>query len=283
MTEGGGILSYNTTPPQKPKGRSTGMIILIVVLVLVLILGSIGFLAVHNNQVATDNTHATATANVNSHLTSTAQIFATQTGIANAHATATATVVAGNPNPYPPNSGTLALYDPLKDNSQGYKWEEGNGCTFTNEVYQVSQSTTGKLTYCDTRSSNFSNFAYRVEMVITKGDCGGIVFRADPTSNSFYAFEACQDGTFFIALFTNGNGTYLLQPKSDASILKGMNQDNLMAAVAQGRNMNFYINNHMVASTSDSTYTAGQVGVIADAINSTTTVSYVYAKLWTLS
>lgn len=286
MTPGGGLPSYGVPPqaPQQPKRRSTGLVVLIVVIVLLLIVGSVGFLVIRNNQIATNNTNATATANTNTsnaHATATGQVVATQTGVASTHATATATIVSGNPNPYPPNTGTLALYDTLKDNTGGYKWDEGNGCAFTGGSYHVTEATTGKFTYCVAGSSNYSNFAYRVEMTIVKGDCGGMVFRAD-ANNNFYDYEVCQDGTFYLASYTAGSGKYLIQPKSDASILKGMNQDNLIAVVAQGGSMTFYINNHNVGSTNDSSFTSGQVGVLADAVNTSTDVSYAFAKAWTL-
>lgn len=276
---------YGVPPqaPQQPKRRSTGLVVLIVVIVLLLILGSVGFIVIHNNQVATNNTNATATARTNTNnanATATGQVVATQTGVANAHATATATIVTGNPNPYPPNKGTLALYDTLKDNTGGYKWDEGNGCAFSSGSYHVTESSTGKFTYCVAGSSNFTNFAYRVEMTIVKGDCGGMVFRAD-SNNNFYDYEVCQDGSFYLASYTTGNGKYLIQPKNDSSILKGMNQDNLIAVVAQGGSITLYINNHNVGSFNDSSFASGQVGVLADAVNSSTDVSYAFAKVWT--
>src|SRR5207248_9853070 len=58
-----------------------------------------------------------------------------------AHTTPQATATA-NPsqNPYPPNSGTLVVNDPLTDNSKGYKWDESSfsstdSCGFTNGAY----------------------------------------------------------------------------------------------------------------------------------------------------
>jgi hypothetical protein len=63
-------------------------------------------------------------------------------------------------NPYAAN-GTIALNDPLRDNSNGYSWAEGSNsygtCQFTRGAYQVSISQ-GKYEYCNA-STDFSNFA----------------------------------------------------------------------------------------------------------------------------
>ncbi|HET8852738.1 MAG TPA: protein kinase [Ktedonobacteraceae bacterium] len=72
----------------------------------------------------------------------TTTTLASPTGQANSTATtqvnATATFIAQNPNPYPPQTGTLLFYGPLSDNSSGYGWGEGTdstgGCQFTNRV-----------------------------------------------------------------------------------------------------------------------------------------------------
>jgi FHA domain len=290
QTPGAGLPSYGALPPQapqQPKRRSTGMIVLIVAIVLILILGSVGFLVVHNNQVKVDNDHATATAVQGSHLTATAQVFATQTAIVNAQATATASVIAANPNPYPPHTGTLALIDPLKDNTAGNKWGEGavgssGNCGFSGGSYHVSDTAKNVFVYCIAENSNFSNFAYQVTMVIDKGDCGGLVFRADANTNSFYHFVVCQNGAFWLSSYSNSNGTVLIQPKDSAAVQTGLNQQNVIGVVIQGSSINLYINNQNVASATDSTLTSGTIGVIAESVNNASDAAYTNAKVWTL-
>ncbi len=64
-------------------------------------------------------------------------------------------------NPYPPYKGTLALYDPLHDNSSGYNWDEvtnSNGsCTFTGEAYHVATSHSGHFQPCTRHLSGNQN------------------------------------------------------------------------------------------------------------------------------
>ncbi|HZT98055.1 MAG TPA: protein kinase, partial [Ktedonobacteraceae bacterium] len=70
-------------------------------------------------------------------------------------------------NPYA-SGGTLALNDPLKDNSNGYFWSEGtsasNGgtCTFTGGAYHVTQSQPGYVA-CSANPT-FNDFVYEVQM-----------------------------------------------------------------------------------------------------------------------
>lgn len=297
QASGAGFPNYSAVPPQapqvsqapqSPKRRSTGLIVLIAAIVLLLILGSAGLLVVHNNQVQLDNQHATATAVQGSHLTATAQVFATQTAVVNAQATATASVIAANPNPYPPQTGTLALIDPLKDNSAGYGWAEqtvgsSGSCGFNGGAYHVSDTDKTALVYCVAGNTNFSDFAYQVTMTIDKGDCGGLVFRADVNSNSFYNFLVCQDGSLNMSVYSNNNnGTILLQPKSSPAIQTGLNQQNVIGVVAQGSSINLYVNNQNVGSVTDSTLTSGSIGLIAEAVNSASDAAYSNAKVWKL-
>ncbi len=291
---GAGFPNYSAVPlqapqaPQKPKRRSTGIIVLIAVIVLLLILGSAGLLVVHNNQVQLDNQHATATAVQGSHLTATAQVFATQTAVVNAQATATASVIAANPNPYPPQTGTLALIDPLKDNSAGYGWAEqtvgsSGSCGFNGGAYHVSDTDKTVFVYCVAGNTSFSDFTYQVAMTIDKGDCGGLVFRADVNTNSFYQFLVCQDGSLDMSVYSNNNsGKVLVQPKTSSAIQTGLNQQNVIGVVAQGSSMNLYVNNQNVGSVTDSTLTSGSIGVIAQAVNSASDASYNNAKVWKL-
>lgn len=273
--------------PQRPKRRPVGMIVLIAVVVIILIAGSAGFLVLHNNQVKTDNQHATATAVQGSHLTATAQVFATQTAIVNAQATATASVVAANPNPYPPNTGTLALIDPLKDNTGGNKWSETSGsdgsCGFNGGAYHVADTAPNFFVYCVAENTSFSDFAYQVTMTIDKGDCGGIVFRVDLNTNSFYHFVVCQSGVMLLSVYSNNNsGKVLIQAKASSAIQTGLNAQNVIGVVAQGSSISVFINNQNVGSVTDSSLTSGSIGVIAEAINNASDAFYSNAKVWKL-
>ncbi len=283
---GTALPGYSPAAPQQPKRRPVGMVVLIVAVVIILIAGSAGFFVIHNNQVKIDNQHATATAVQGSHLTATAQVFATQTAIVNAQATATASVIAANPDPYPPNTGKLALIDPLKDNTAGNKWTEtsgsGGSCGFNGGAYHVSDTTVNYFVYCVAENTNFSNFAYQVTMTIDKGDCGGIVFRVDLNTNSFYHFVVCNNGLMLLSAYSNNNGTVLIHAKVSSAVQTGLNVQNTVGVVAQGSSINLFINNQNVGSVTDSTQATGSIGVIAEAVNNASDAAYNNAKVWQL-
>jgi len=277
--------SHVITPPRSL--LSKGKIMLLVGLALVLIGSGIGLYSlVHANQGATNNAHGTSTANA----TATSGAFhVTLTAVANgqtATATARATALQGLYNNA--TLGTPALDDPLRDNSKGYGWSEGaniygGNCTFTGGAYHVSPPNAGYLQSC--AGPNFSNFVFEVQMKITGGDAGGIIFRADTTYNNYYAFSVDQDGTY--QLFDCPPGNLCNNPLANGSssaIKRGLNQTNLIAVIAQGSAIGLYVNHQFINSVDDSSYSSGQIGVFAYhyAYATPTEVVYSNAKVWTL-
>jgi serine/threonine protein kinase len=181
-------------------------------------------------------------------------------------------------NPYTA-SGTIALNDPLRDNSNGYFWGELSDnygtCEFTEGTYHVSTSP-GKYHYCTATSTALSNFAFEVQLRIINGDCGGLIFRSDETSGTFYLFQVCQDGSY--ALFVNSQ---ILTSNSSSAIHAGLNQINDIAVVANGSMLDLYANQQKIDSVNDNMYSHGQVGVVAEAISNQTEVAFSNARVWT--
>jgi hypothetical protein len=183
-------------PPSQRRGNRTGLIIGVVVLVLVIIVG--GVLAV--SHLGSQGSASTATPTVvPAEATATAQAHAAATATFNltatAQAQATASVIAANPNPYTPGSGKLALIDPLSDNSKGYAWDASTHtdgtCAFSGGAYHSSTPKTHFFYVCTAEATDFSNFAFEVQLKILQGDCGGMIFRANSNSGKLYLFEMC--------------------------------------------------------------------------------------------
>jgi len=186
--------------------------------------------------------------------------------------------------PYPP-FGMLKLNDPLSDNSQGYGWYDyptnsiGGACQFTGGAYHVSQSNAQYISFCNAKSTNFSNLAFEVQMRIIQGDCGGVIFRfQEPNNGTFYHFAVCQDGMYAL---NNSYEITLIQPNSSSAIHTGLNQSNLIAVVANGSTLDLYVNNQKIDSVSDSAHSQGQIGVAATDVNNPTEVVFSNAKVWT--
>jgi hypothetical protein len=175
-------------------------------------------------------------------------------------------------------SGTPALYDSLTHNSKTYGWNVSSGmCKFTAGALHATRTTSG-ATSCDA-TSNFTNFAFQVQMTIISGNTGGIDFRSN--SNGGYFFFIDQDGsyTFYLgansSLHTLGNGF-------STAFHTGLNQTNLITVVVRNSTSDFYVNSQYVTTLTDSTYSQGLVGVDADYITSSTEVAFNNAKVWAL-
>jgi cytoskeletal protein RodZ len=230
----------------------------------------------------TDTAQTTSTA-IAMHATATAQaVNATATAQAvSATATVYATVVA---------NGTPTLDDPLQNNNASNGWDitptaNGTGCVFTGKVYQAIESQSGYFTTCFAQSTDFSNLAYQAQMTIVAGDQGGITFRSDSSTGSFYYFEINKDGTYMLKAYSN----YTLMLKGillkgfSAAIKTGLNQTNLIAVTAHDNTITLYVNMQYVGSITDNSYYHGQIGVVAEDIGHPTEVVFSNAKVWAYS
>jgi hypothetical protein len=277
-------------PPSQPRGNRTGLIIGIIVLVLVILVG--GVLAVSRLGTQGSSTSATpavapaqATEATQAHATATAVTAVTAT--AQAEASATAAVIAANPNPYTPGLGKIALIDPLSDNSKGYAWDASvhtdGTCAFSAGSYHSSTAKTQFFYLCTAEATDFSNFAFEVQMKVLQGDCGGMVFRGDSNTGKMYFFEVCQDGSYLFSRYLDftGNNVKDLAGGSSAAIMTGLNQTNVIAAVAQGSTLSIYVNKQKIASASDSTFSHGQIALFADSNSHPTEAAFNNAKVWT--
>src|SRR2546426_3030604 len=226
---------------------------------------------------------ATVQSNANATTTAQANIAATTQAV-NANTTATASVIAANPDPYPPGGGMLALLDPLHDNSQSHNWATNTtNCAFTGGAYHVSTPDIHVFASCAAQSTNFSNFAYEVQMQIIKGDIGGIIFRADTAHNTFYRFYVSDTGNYELLLCSSNTCHDLLAIAPSPAIRQGLNQTNLIAVVAIGNTITLYVNSQKIANVTDSTYSHGAIGVTASAFATNghpTEVVYSNAKVW---
>ncbi len=207
---------------------------------------------------------------------------ATRTAMAAAtpQATAFSTSVPTSLRPYPVGNAQLVLSDPLQDNSKSYRWDERAGCQFTAGAYVVQASPSGTPQLCYTHASRFSNVTFEVQMKIVQGDCGGIVLRANPTATSFYSFRVCQNGHYSFIVHTGPHVRTIVDAVTPA-IHTGLNQSNTLAVVAQGSTLDLYVNDEQVDSVSESTYSQGEIGVLAaNQAGSGTEVVFSNATVW---
>jgi eukaryotic-like serine/threonine-protein kinase len=186
------------------------------------------------------------------------------------------------------HQGPLAFNDPLVDNSKNLGWSLGttsrDSCQFIAGGYQATSNQLHHDNICDATATNFANFVFEVEMTLVQGDCGGVAFRDNPDETQLYYFHIClnQGYTLYITTHTSNETLKTLATGVDPAIIQGPKQPNLMAVVALNGNITVYANHHSLASVVDTTFSSGQIGVVAEDNGDPTTVIFRNAKLWTL-
>jgi hypothetical protein len=190
-----------------------------------------------------------------------------------------------------PGNWKLALYDPLKDDSKGYVWNPPNyqDCFFQGETLHVwvygDDTNLVHFRPCMGKTPTFGDFVYQIKMTFVQGDCGGVVFRSHEPK--LYYFYICQDGQYGLVRYTKNvsdptvNPT--LRPGYTSYILAGSNQANIIAVVAQGSNIDLYVNQHHIDGIQDTTYPDGTIGVLAKIlVTGRSEVAFSDASVWTL-
>jgi DnaJ-like protein len=294
-----------TSPPPKRRRISLTVTILLIVMVLFLIGGSglIFYVGIyqpqkmHADATATVNTQITGTAQANAQATanalatSRAEANATATTQASATAAASATATALQAILSQATSGNPTLNDSLSAPSNN-NWDQlaasnstaSGSCAYTGGAYHSTMPTKGFFQPCYAQAPTFSNFAYQVDMTITQGDEGGILFRADPTNSKFYLFHISQSGAYDLFLYIDNQGTHAKNLLSNSTTLfkQGLNQTNTITVVARGGAIYFFINGQYLDSVNDSTFASGKIGVFGESNTNSTDVAFSNARVWQL-
>ncbi|GAC1367982.1 MAG: hypothetical protein PVS3B1_35390 [Ktedonobacteraceae bacterium] len=180
-------------------------------------------------------------------------------------------------NPYPPQTGTLVMNDPMRDNSKGYKWDEatmnsGNGsasCGFKLGNYHLSKVAGGSV-ICNPEAPRMTlaNVAFEVNVRVIQGSEVGLLVRFNQIKGVGYVFSVTTDGRYVIDTMDLNNRDSnkhftLLHGGSNAVIKRGLNQSNLFAIVTNGSSISVFINNQFVDTVQDASFASGQIGTYA--------------------
>jgi hypothetical protein len=217
----------------------------------------------------TARTQAQATAQVQARITATAQAQART--LKNIYTTAT--------------SGTPVLDSTLtaQDNANWSNYDAvgGGGCAFFNNALHASVSQSHTYVPCFAQVSNFSNFAFQVQMTILKGDGGGLIFRANEANVQLYLLRISHDGLFGISVSHDRKTITPILDDSNGAIKTG-NQTNLVTVITRNSAISIYVNQQFVGTINDATYTTGEIGVFAYDSTKDTDVAFNNATVWTL-
>jgi len=273
------------------KSSTSGALNLFIISMILLIIGSTTFLVL-----LTNNQHHGKSATAN-RPQSTPHTRATAT-TAPQQTTPTTEPTTTEPNPYGNHNGILVLNDPLNQQNPQRNWDASSGaCSFSTDGYHVVANAQSQgFTLCSTATSDYTNFAYQVQMTFTKvtgtAASGGLVFRGNKASKQFYFFEIFTNGAFDLYRCPGPNGAAcpLLSVTTGGPIPSfhaNLNQPNTIAVLANGNEFSLYVNNQLavgpiVDTTADSTYTHGTIGMMAreSGANAETDVVFNNIKIW---
>lgn len=234
---------------------------------------------------ATAQAFGTANAHIYASATATSGVNVTQTAIAN---NVGATVTAYTNTFTQDTSSTATLTDPLSDNSNNNKWDTSNGtitsgCAFNNGTYHVIERQQGSFQPCLATATNFSDFLYEVQMTVDTGTQGGIVFRADGSHNSFYFFRIGIDSSYFLDVYKNATTSSTLITGYSAAITPGIGQQNYIAVIAIQHTLDLFVNQQYVASVTNSSLSAGEIGVASYDTTVPAEIEFSNAQVWDLT
>ena len=209
----------------------------------------------------------------------------TGSGTSNSSTTSSANSVKLNATTAQKLYDTTVSASPVMNEGLGapdnYGWDNvvkaNTGCTFAGGAYHA-HAKSGYFGPCYAGATNFSDLLLQVQMTIVSGHSGGVVFRADDASDHEYQFRISTDGTYILNKYIGKTSPSTLLSGSSSAIVKGANQSNLIAVLAQGDAIAVYINKKYVDSKNDTTYSQGQIGVYVDS-DSSPVVDAAFSKL----
>jgi hypothetical protein len=274
-------------------GGTTILLVIVALLVMASGFGLIYYSAVfHPSQLHAQATSIAQTVQAQSRATANAQVTGTVQANANASATAqtaattqaiaTTTLLQNIYNQA--TSGSPLLNEPLSENNVS-NWDVGGGslggsCGFSAGAYHVIEPNKNYYLTCMAENSNFSNFAFQVQVTIIQGDEGGLIFRA--TGAKFYSFGINRQGLFSFIVSKDNNPGKPLVFGPNTAINTSLNHPNLLTVIAHHSAIYLYINKQYVDTIKDTTYSAGQIGVYAADSTHYTDVAFNNAQVWQL-
>jgi hypothetical protein len=121
-------------------------------------------------------------------------------------------------------------------------------------------------------------------MIITQGDEGGVIFRANNSSSAFYLFRISQSGAYDLYVYVDSQGSHARRLLSGSStIINTGNQANTITVIADNSNLYFYVNQQYLDGKTDTNYSSGQIGLFGESDTNSTDVAFSNLKVWTLA
>ncbi len=174
-------------------------------------------------------------------------------------------------------SGAPLLHDSLSNNANGHWQEIPNTCVFSGGTYHVLVKQTDFLQTCQSTSLAYDNVTFQVDVYLLSGNTAGLNFRSNGSQG--YDFEITGKGNFFLRRYDSSSQFMDIIPlkKSKAILLGG--QKNTLTVIADGSDLQLYINGSFVGEQQDSTYSSGSLGFVAGTLAPTPSGEAAFAHL----
>lgn len=183
---------------------------------------------------------------------------------------AAGTAQAAQPSPVNISHGPVLFEDSFADNHNGWFllerdrqiYLEGNKLHIDHQrPNKIVRSWPGKAV------PPFENFLYEAQVGKLSGPDSsgyGLVFRDRDDPSDYYLFAIRGDGKYELVKHQGGKWTDLIAWKGSPAIRRG-NASNRLAVVAEGANLQLFVNGQLVDGASDASLTKGIIGVLAGA------------------
>jgi serine/threonine protein kinase len=257
--------------PRPPRRRRSSRALVGIIMGLVLLLVASGLLVYLTGQARQQNaisTTATARAGATSTLiaSQTQQALATQQAATAVAVTATAQVQASqqhiNATATAITGGTPLVNDPLSSPDNNNWPNDGTTCSFTNNAYEVTANSANTLQPCLSGNLQYGNAAIQIDVTLTSSADAGLIFRASADESQFYDFEITSKGQFYLRYRANGKYTSLIA-NTPSSAIQGTGSKNTLLVIANGSDLQLFINGTFVDEVHSSKFASGQIGVVA--------------------
>jgi uncharacterized repeat protein (TIGR02543 family) len=158
--------------------------------------------------------------------------------------------------------------------SDDFNWDTGAWDTFSdsngsvfyeNGWLHVINYTDAPIDTYTLSHQHFTDFILEVETKLVDGtddNWHGVTCRYQDGGN-YYAFGVSADGYYLISKFADGEQLYLAGPTRSSHINQGWDVTNVMHIECIGSSLSLSANGHLLKTVTDTTFTGGDMGLIA--------------------
>ncbi|HEU0000870.1 MAG TPA: hypothetical protein VFQ36_08235 [Ktedonobacteraceae bacterium] len=176
--------------------------------------------------------------------------------------------------------------DPLSK-PDGNSWVNFNApgfsCFFKQGTYHALDTSGPSYGICPALNSNFSNFAYQVQMSLLRGDSSELLFRVDIKHNLYYRFTIYRNGEYNLYANHTVTGEAVVAGGSNNAVIAALSSSSSTATIiAFDSYIYLYVNGQFLTKANDDTVGSGSIGVGPTSDGSLTETIFSKARVWIL-